>query len=74
MTKAYDCIVCNKRATAAHCGLFKGVKYDAYRKDLSLLLGRNVTEIGCIRGRCHKRYSSGNLLNKSVTAETNVQV
>lgn len=74
MTKSYDCIVCNKRATAPHRRLFKGVKYDAYRKDMSLLLRRNVTENDCICGRCHKRYSRGNLLNKNVTAETNVQV
>lgn len=74
MTKsyAYDCIVCNKRATAQHRRLFKGVKYDVYRKDMSLLLRWNVTENDC--GRCHKRYSRRNLLNKNVTAETNVQV
>lgn len=43
-------------------------------KDMSLLLGRNVTKNDSICGKCLKRYSWGNLLNKNVTAETNVQV
>lgn len=70
--KVYDCIVCNKRVIVVYRRFFKGVKYDVYRKDLFLLLGRNVIEIGCIRGRCYKRYFSGNLLNKSVIVEINV--
>lgn len=34
-------------------------------KDMSLLLGRNVTKNDSICGKCLKRYSWGNLLNVS---------
>lgn len=58
------------QSTASNRRLFKGVKYATYRKDLSTLLDRKVTENDCNCGMCHKHYSMGNLLNKNVTAVT----